>query len=108
MRNYIGKDWFLDMAMHSEPSSLAKEIAAIREQPASPEELEACAADQLAAEESYSKQLKPNWGRASANLVKGDVNGHVKGHANGHVNGAVNGINGHVNGANGHDNGNHM
>lgn len=87
MRNYIGKDWFLDISMRSETSSLAKEIQEIREKPADPEELEACEADQKAAEDSYSSQLRPNWGHASKAL-KGRANGHANGHVNGHINGA--------------------
>lgn len=82
MRNYIGKDWFLDISMRSEASSLSKEIQEIRERPAAPEELEACEADQKAAEESYISQL-PNWGHASR-----ATNGHANGYVNGHVNGA--------------------
>jgi cystathionine beta-synthase len=35
LRNYIGKDWFLDMALRQEPSPLAKRIAEVLDRPAS-------------------------------------------------------------------------
>jgi hypothetical protein len=31
LRNYIGKDWFLDIAIRQEPSPLAKRIAEVLE-----------------------------------------------------------------------------
>jgi len=34
LRNYIGKDWFLDMALKQEPSPLAQRIAEILDKPA--------------------------------------------------------------------------
>ncbi|KAH9066715.1 pyridoxal phosphate-dependent enzyme beta subunit [Lactarius vividus] len=35
LRNYIGKDWFLDMALRQEPSPLARRIAEVLDRPAS-------------------------------------------------------------------------
>jgi hypothetical protein len=29
LRNYIGKDWFLDMALRKEPTSLARRISEV-------------------------------------------------------------------------------
>jgi len=34
LRNYIGKDWFLDIALRQEPSPLAKRIAQVLDRPA--------------------------------------------------------------------------
>jgi hypothetical protein len=33
LRNYIGKDWFLDIALKQEPSPLAKRIAEVLGRP---------------------------------------------------------------------------
>jgi len=33
LRNYIGKDWFLEIALQQEPSALAKRIAEVLDRP---------------------------------------------------------------------------
>jgi cystathionine beta-synthase len=35
LRNYIGKDWFLEISLRQQPSALGKRIAELLEQPAS-------------------------------------------------------------------------
>ncbi|KAI0255926.1 tryptophan synthase beta subunit-like PLP-dependent enzyme [Lactifluus subvellereus] len=42
LRNYIGKDWFLDMALRQEPSPLARRIAEVLDRPANEDNAKPC------------------------------------------------------------------
>ena len=42
LRNYIGKDWFLDMALRQEPSPLAQRIAEVLDRPAGEDNAKPC------------------------------------------------------------------
>lgn len=45
LRNYIGKDWFLEIALQQEPSALAKRIAEVLDRPVGEEKGNATAND---------------------------------------------------------------
>jgi hypothetical protein len=47
LRNYIGRDWFLDIALQQEPSALAKRIAEVLDRPVGEEKGDSTVTDRL-------------------------------------------------------------